>query len=204
MPVFESTIPVLLLWGAVGYLFGSIPSGVILAKTLNLGDLREIGSGNIGATNVLRTGDKRAAALTLIFDMLKGAAAVALAGLFAASDAVQIAGLMAFLGHCFPVWLKFKGGKGVATFFGVWLGMVPTLFVVAAGIWLVVAAVSRRSSLAALITAGWLPVVAAFTGYFDLFWFGVVLSLLIYARHWRNIQRLRDGTEPRIGASTEK
>jgi len=203
MPVLESATPVLMLWGIVGYLLGSIPSGVILAKALNLGDLREIGSGNIGATNVLRTGDKRAAALTLIFDMLKGVLAVMLAKTFASPDAVQVAGLMAFLGHCFPVWLKFKGGKGVATYLGILLGMAPVLFIVAAVLWLVVAAVSRQSSLAALVAAGWIPIVASITGFFSMFWLGVALALLIYARHWRNILRLREGTEPRIGASSD-
>ena len=115
MPLIENTASVLIIWGIVGYLLGSIPTGLILAKIMNLGNLREIGSGNIGATNVLRTGNKKAAALTLLFDALKGAIAVILAGKLAGADAAQLAGLMAFIGHCFPVWLNFKGGKGVAT-----------------------------------------------------------------------------------------
>ncbi|PUB15454.1 glycerol-3-phosphate 1-O-acyltransferase PlsY [Yoonia sediminilitoris] len=200
MPFLESTIAVMILWACLGYLLGSIPSGVIIARLMNLGNLRDIGSGNIGATNVLRTGNKKAAAMTLLFDAAKGIAAVVLASIFAAEDAAQLAGLMAFLGHCFPVWLKFKGGKGVATYLGVIGGLAPFLGLVACGIWLVVALISRYSSLAALVAAGWLPIVMAMTGYGTLFLLGVILALLIYARHWGNIQRMKAGTETKIGA----
>ena len=198
MPTFESAVLVLILWGALGYLLGSIPTGVLLARAMNLGNLREIGSGNIGATNVLRTGNKKAAALTLIGDALKGAVAVLLARAFAGEDAVQLAALMAFIGHCFPVWLGFKGGKGVATYLGIFLAYAWPIGLAACGIWLLIALVSRYSSLAALVAAGWLPVLMGFTGYGDGFFLGVTLCLIMYARHWANIQRLRAGTETKI------
>ena len=124
MPLFETSVTLLLILAVLGYLLGSIPSGMILARAFGLGDLRNIGSGNIGATNVLRTGSKGAAAATLLMDAAKGAVAVLLARLLAGEDAAQLAGLMAFLGHCFPVWLGFRGGKGVATFLGVMLSLI--------------------------------------------------------------------------------
>ena len=125
MPEILSSVPTLGLWGVIGYLLGSIPFGMVLAAVMGLGNLRDIGSGNIGATNVLRTGSKKAAALTLILDGGKAAVAVLLARAFAGEDAAQLAGLAAFVGHCFPVWLKFKGGKGVATFLGLLLALIP-------------------------------------------------------------------------------
>lgn len=200
MPFLESTTTILIIWGCIGYLLGSIPSGVIIARLMNLGNLRDIGSGNIGATNVLRTGNKTAAALTLLFDAAKGIVAVVLANIFAAEDAAQLAGLMAFLGHCFPVWLKFRGGKGVATYLGVIGGLAPFLGFAACGIWLITALISRYSSLAALVAAMYLPIVMAFTGYGTLFFLGIILALLICARHWSNIGRLKAGTETKIGA----
>ncbi|WP_439156086.1 glycerol-3-phosphate 1-O-acyltransferase PlsY [Yoonia sp.] len=200
MPILESATPLLIIWGIVGYLLGSIPSGVLLARAMNLGNLRDIGSGNIGATNVLRTGNKKAAALTLLGDAGKGIAAVLLARAFAAEDAVQIAALLAFVGHCFPVWLRFRGGKGVATYIGIMLALAWPVGLAVCGIWLAVAAVSRYSSLAALLAAGWAPVVMAFTGYGETFLLGIVLCLLMYARHYENIKRLRAGTETKIGA----
>ena len=121
MPIIENSAVVLTLWATIGYLLGSIPFGIVVARMLNLGNLRDIGSGNIGATNVLRTGNKKAAALTLIFDTAKGAVVLLLARNFAGEDAAQLAAVMAILGHCFPIWLKFKGGKGVATFIGIML-----------------------------------------------------------------------------------
>ncbi len=200
MPILESTAQMLILWGIIGYLLGSVPGGVILARLMNLGNLREIGSGNIGATNVLRTGNKKAAALTLLFDAGKGALAVFLAGTFAANDAAQLAGLMALIGHCFPIWLKFNGGKGVATYLGV-VGMLAwPIGLIACALWLVVALTSRYSSLAALLVAGWLPLAMVFLGYMTMFVLGMALGLLIYVRHWGNIQRLRRGTETKIGA----
>ncbi|MCK0096038.1 glycerol-3-phosphate 1-O-acyltransferase PlsY [Yoonia sp. F2084L] len=200
MPPAESITSVLVLWGVIGYLLGSIPSGMILAKVMNLGNLREIGSGNIGATNVLRTGNKKAAALTLLFDAAKGAIVVLAARLLAAEDAAQVGALMAFLGHCFPVWLRFRGGKGVATYFGILLAVSWPMGLAACVIWLVTAAVSRYSSLAALLTAGWMPVVVGFTDRGEMFVLTATLCLLVYARHISNIQRLRKGNETKIGA----
>ena len=200
MPIIESSLGVLALWGAVGYLLGSIPGGVIMARLMGLGNLRNIGSGNIGATNVLRTGNKKAAALTLIFDAGKGAIAVLAARAAAPEDAVQLAALMAFIGHCFPVWLGFNGGKGVATYLGILLALAWPMGLAACGIWLAVAVVTRYSSLAALVAAGWIPVVMAFAGYGAATGLAACLGLLIYARHWGNIARLRAGTEGNIGA----
>lgn len=200
MPVIESSLVILTLWGAVGYLLGSIPGGVIMARLMGLGNLRDIGSGNIGATNVLRTGNKKAAALTLVFDAGKGAVAVLVARQFAPEDAVQLAALMAFVGHCFPVWLRFDGGKGVATYLGILLALVWPMGLAACAIWLVTAVITRFSSLAALVAAGVLPVVMIATGFADSAVLAVLLALLIYARHWGNIKRLRAGTEGKIGA----
>ena len=200
MPIIESSLGVLALWGAVGYLLGSIPGGVIMARLMGLGNLRNIWSGNIGATNVLRTGNKKAAALTLSFDAGKGAIAVLAARTAAPEDAVQLAALMAFIGHCFPVWLGFKGGKGVATYLGILLALAWPMGLAACGIWLAVAVVTRYSSLAALVAAGWIPVVMAFAGYGAATGLAACLGLLIYARHWGNIARLRAGTEGNIGA----
>ena len=200
MPIIESSLGVLALWGAVGYLLGSIPGGVIMARLMGLGNLRNIGSGNIGATNVLRTGNKKAAALTLSFDAGKGAIAMLAARAAAPEDAVQLAALMAFIGHCFPVWLGFNGGKGVATYLGILLALAWPMGLAACGIWLAVVVVMRYSSLAALVAAGWIPVVMAFAGYGAATGLAACLGLLIYARHWGNIARLRAGTEGKIGA----
>lgn len=199
MPVFESSLAVLALWGAVGYLLGSIPGGVIMARLMGLGDLRHIGSGNIGATNVLRTGNKKAAALTLVFDAGKGAVAVLAARQFAPQDAVQIAALMAFVGHCFPVWLRFNGGKGVATYLGILLALVWPMGLAACALWLITAVITRYSSLAALVAAALLPAVMVTTGFGTSALLAALLALLIYIRHWGNIQRLIAGTEGKIG-----
>ncbi|SHH05704.1 acyl-phosphate glycerol-3-phosphate acyltransferase [Cognatiyoonia sediminum] len=200
MPFIESTPLVLALWAVIGYLLGSIPSGIILARVMGLGNLREIGSGNIGATNVLRTGSKKAAALTLLFDAGKAIVAILLARFFAGDDAAQVAALAAFIGHCFPVWLGFKGGKGVATYFGIILVIAPISGLVACAIWLTTAAISRYSSLAALLTAGWTPLVMLYVQEGYAFYLGVTLGGLIYVRHWQNIQRLKRGEETKIGA----
>lgn len=200
MPLIEATPLVLALWAVIGYLLGSIPSGIILARVMGLGNLREIGSGNIGATNVLRTGSKKAAALTLLFDAGKAIVAILLARFFAGDDAAQVAALAAFIGHCFPVWLGFKGGKGVATYFGIILVIAPISGLVACAIWLTTAAISRYSSLAALLTAGWTPLVMLYVQEGYAFYLGVTLGGLIYFRHWQNIQRLKRGEESKIGA----
>jgi len=200
MPEFVTPPALIALWGAVGYLLGSIPFGLVLARLLGLGDLRQIGSGNIGATNVLRTGSKGAAAATLILDAAKGAVAVLLAQALAAGDAAQAAGLGAFLGHLFPVWLRFRGGKGVATFLGVMLALAWPVGLALCATWLVVAALTRYSSFAALMAAGMLPLWLMWFMRGDLLLLGLVLMILVYIRHAANIRRLRAGTEPRIGA----
>ena len=203
MPPIESTTAVLILWGGIGYLLGSIPSGMILARFMNLGNLREIGSGNIGATNVLRTGNKTAAALTLVFDAAKGAIVVVFARIMAGEDAAQLGALMAFLGHCFPVWLRFHGGKGVATYLGILWAVSWPIGLAACTIWLVAAAIFRYSSLAALVAAGWIPLVVGFTGRGEMFILSAVLCIAVYIRHISNIQRLRKGTESKIGAKAK-
>lgn len=200
MPVLETALPALLLWAAVGYVLGSIPFGMVLSKVMGLGNLREIGSGNIGATNVLRTGSKKAAALTLILDGGKGAVAVLIARAMASEDAAQVAGLMAFLGHCYPVWLKFKGGKGVATFLGLMLALAWPVGIACCLTWLATAAVSRISSLSALVAAASGAVWMLILGYGSAVVLAVVLAVIVFARHHENISRLRAGTEPKIGA----
>ena len=196
---WELAGPYLALALVAGYVIGSVPSGVIVARLMNLGDLRNIGSGNIGATNVLRTGNKAAAALTLAFDMGKGwLAVVALTGLY--GDLMgQVAGLGAFLGHCFPVWLRFRGGKGVATFLGIMLGFSLIAGVLCCLTWLVVAVAFRISSLSALLmalgAAPWLWVL----GDVSPIWVVVPLAALVWIRHHENIGRLLRGAEPRIG-----
>ncbi len=199
MPELETSSLFLIVWATAGYVLGSIPFGIILARVMGLGNLRDIGSGNIGATNVLRTGNKTAAALTLLFDAAKGAVIVLLARQFAGEDAAQLAGLAAIIGHCFPVWLNFKGGKGVATYFGLLLALAPPVFLAAGVIWLLTAAISRYSSLASLLAAGWAPVAAVFLGSGQCSVLLLVMAVLIYVRHGQNISRLRAGTESRIG-----
>ena len=153
MPIFENSLAILSLWAILGYVFGSIPYGMVIARVMGLGNLRDIGSGNIGATNVLRTGNKTAAALTLIFDAAKGAFAVLLARFLAGEDAAQIAGLAAMIGHCYPVWLKFKGGKGVATFLGVLGALAWPVGLACCAVWAIVMAITRMSSMSALAAA---------------------------------------------------
>jgi glycerol-3-phosphate acyltransferase PlsY len=184
----------------LGYLIGSIAFGLLLARAMNLGDLRTIGSGNIGATNVLRTGNKTAAALTLLLDGAKGAVAVLLARFFAGEDAAQIAGLAAMIGHCYPVWLKFKGGKGVATFLGVILALAWPAGLACCLAWLIGALVTRISSMGAIAAASTSTVFLLVLGYGSAFFLGVLLTLLIFWRHRENIKRIRAGTEPKIGA----
>lgn len=201
MPPFDSTLTQLLLWAAIGYLMGSIPFGIVIARAMGLGNLRQIGSGNIGATNVLRTGNKAAAALTLVCDGAKGVVAVLLARAYAGEDAAQIAALTVFLGHCFPVWLQFKGGKGVATFLGIWLALDWRVGVACCLTWLVAAAVWRISSVGALAAAAlsttWVIVLTGGS----TFVLGIVLTLLVYWRHSANVARIKAGTEPKIGKS---
>lgn len=183
---------------AGGYLLGSIPFGLILAKLFGLGDLRAIGSGNIGATNVLRTGKKGLAALTLLLDAAKGTVAVLLAAHWG-ETAAMLAALGAFLGHLFPVWLGFRGGKGVATYIGVLLGLYWPAAAASCAIWLIIAFATRFSSLAALVASAASVAMLALTGQWRLAGLFLLLSLLLYIRHAANIRRLARGEEARIG-----
>ena len=200
MPPIETALPLLGLAAFLGYLLGSIPFGLLIARVMGLGDLRQIGSGNIGATNVLRTGNKTAAALTLILDAAKGAAAALVARATLGEDAAQLAGLAAFLGHLYPVWLGFKGGKGVATFLGLLLALAWPVGLAACATWLAAAVITRISSLAALLATASASLWLFLFDHGQLFLLLVVLTLLIYDRHAANIARLRAGSEPKIGA----
>lgn len=183
-----------------GYLLGSIPFGVLIARALGLGNLREIGSGNIGATNVLRTGNKGAAAATLILDGAKGAVAVLVARAALGEAAGMVAGAAAFLGHLYPIWLWFRGGKGVATFLGVLLALAWPVGLIACATWAATAKIWKISSLAALVAAGTAPVWLWLIGPAGSVWPGLAMAALVFLRHHANIARLRAGTEPRIGA----
>lgn len=183
-----------------GYLLGSIPFGLLITRAAGLGDVRNIGSGNIGATNVLRTGNKGLAALTLFLDGAKGAAAVLVASRFGPDMAV-IAAAMAVIGHVFPVWLRFKGGKGVATALGVLLGLAWPVGLAACGTWLVTAAIFRYSSLAALVAVAAAPVYAWFLADPQRGELAVFIAALVWLRHHQNIRRLLKGEEPKIGAA---
>ena len=182
-----------------GYLCGSIPFGLILTRMAGLGDVRKIGSGNIGATNVLRTGNKKLAAATLLADALKGTVAVVVARQVLGMEAALIAGLGAFLGHLYPVWLKFKGGKGVATYLGVLLGLAPIIVLVFAAVWLGMAKLFRYSSLAALAAAVVVPIALYLYGRPEVASLFVVMSLITILKHHENIRRLLSGSESRIG-----
>ena len=183
----------------LGYLLGSIPFGLILTKLAGTQDLRSIGSGNIGATNVLRTGRKGLAAATLICDMLKGTAAVVISGYYGGPNAAMLAALGAFLGHLFPVWLNFKGGKGVAVYIGVLIGLFWPAAVVFCVLWLATVATSRYSSLAALVASFITPIFLWWFGHLALASLSAVLTLLLFYMHRENIKRLQAGTEGRIG-----
>ncbi|MBD3766049.1 MAG: glycerol-3-phosphate 1-O-acyltransferase PlsY [Rhodobacterales bacterium] len=189
----------MLATAAAAYLLGSVPFGVVITRTLGLGDLRQIGSGNIGATNVLRTGHKGAAAATLILDAAKGGVAVLIARALVGADAAQLAGLAAFLGHLYPVWLGFRGGKGVATFLGTLLALAWPVGLLACATWAATAAVTRISSASALVAAALAPVWLILLGRADMVALAVALAALVFWRHSANIARLRAGTEPRIG-----
>ena len=182
-----------------GYLLGSIPFGVILARLGGLGDLRKIGSGNIGATNVLRTGNKGLAALTLVLDALKGTAAVLIAASWGV-DLAMIAGLGALLGHIFPVWLGFRGGKGVATYLGVVAPVFWPAALAFAAAWLLVAAVTRYSSLAGLVATVVVPLTMFWMGRVDGAVLFSLMTVLIFFKHSQNISRLLSGSESRIGS----
>jgi acyl phosphate:glycerol-3-phosphate acyltransferase len=192
-----------LFWAVTAYLIGSIPFGLILTRLAGLGDIRAIGSGNIGATNVLRTGNKGLAAATLFLDGFKGYIMVVLAREFAGPDAAALATVFALVGHIYPVYLKFNGGKGVATFFGVMLGYLPAIGIACLLAWVVTALITRTSSAAALVAVGLSPL---FAYLFESEWgkTGVALmcfslAILVWYRHKENIKRILNGTEPKIG-----
>jgi glycerol-3-phosphate acyltransferase PlsY len=198
-PLFDLSITNAICVAITAYLLGSIPFGMVLARIMGLGNLRDIGSGNIGATNVLRTGNKLAAVLTLIFDAGKGAVAVLVARAMFGEAAAQIAALASFAGHCFPAWLNFKGGKGVATFLGILLALFWPAGIAACLTWLATAIIGRISSLSALVASaasiGWVW----FLGMPTAVGLMIVLTALIWWRHRENIRRILAGTESKIG-----
>jgi glycerol-3-phosphate acyltransferase PlsY len=199
MPLIPLPSPLILLGAAIlGYLLGSIPFGLILTRLAGLGDIRSIGSGNIGTTNVLRTGRKDLAAATLVLDALKGTAAVLMVRLWGA-DAALVAGLAAFLGHVFPVWLRFRGGKGVATYLGLLAAFAWPAAVLFALVWIAVAAVSRYSSLSALTASLVSPLAVFWLGHYREAFLMSILTLILWVMHRANILRLAAGTESRIG-----
>ena len=200
MPELISSPLVLGLVAVLSYLLGSVPFGLVITRALGLGDLRAIGSGNIGATNVLRTGNRGAALATLLLDAGKGGVAVLLArAATGTEDAAQLAGLAAFLGHLYPVWLGFRGGKGVATLLGTLLALAWPVGLAACATWAGAAAVWRMSSLAALVATGSVTLWMLAFGRGEAVVLGLVLTALVFWRHRTNIARLRAGTEPRIG-----
>ena len=200
MPEITSSPMLLGLVAVLAYLLGSVPFGVVITRAMGLGDLRSIGSGNIGATNVLRTGNKGAALATLILDAAKGGIAVLIARYAVGEDSAQLAAAAAFLGHLFPVWLGFKGGKGVATFLGTLLALAWPVGLAACATWAVSAAIWRISSLAALMAAALSGLWCFVLNEGHMLLLVLILTVLIYIKHWPNLQRLKAGTEPKIGA----
>ena len=188
---------------ALGYLLGSIPFGLVLTRLAGLGDIRQIGSGNIGATNVLRSGKKSLAAATLILDGGKGWLVLFLSGLFLNTnseyDFELIIGLVCVIGHIFPVWLKFRGGKGVATTLGVFLGIDITVGIISCSVWLIIATLFRYSSLAALFALLAAPIYALYTGTYPIMYISIVLFLMSVFCHRSNLKRLLKGEENKIG-----
>ncbi|GAA2819436.1 acyl-phosphate glycerol-3-phosphate acyltransferase [Aminobacter aminovorans] len=197
--IFPTAMHVLIAAAIFGYLLGSIPFGLLLTRAAGLGDVRKIGSGNIGATNVLRTGNKKLAAATLLLDALKGTVAVIIAACWS-HDAALAAGLGAFIGHLYPIWLGFKGGKGVATYLGVLFGLSGLGALAFAVTWLLVAFVSRYSSLAALTAAVVVPIALYMIDMPQAAGLLALMSLIVFVRHRANISRLLAGTELRIGS----
>ncbi|OJT95878.1 MAG: glycerol-3-phosphate acyltransferase [Rhizobium sp. 63-7] len=196
---WQITLPLALASLLLGYLLGSIPFGLLLTRAAGLGDVRKIGSGNIGATNVLRTGNRKLALATLLLDAFKGTAAVLLADAAFGAEAGLIAGFAAFLGHLFPVWLGFKGGKGVATYIGILLGLAPWMVLVFAAIWLTIAFLSRYSSLSALVATLVIPVALWILGAEKVALVLALMTIITWWKHKPNIERLILGTESKIG-----
>ena len=197
LPASDSAVHLLIFAAVIGYILGSIPFGILITRIFSLGDLREIGSGNIGATNVLRTGSKLAAFSTLVLDISKGAAAVLLGMMLGGEDCAQIAGFGALMGHMFPIWLAFKGGKAVATY----LGIVSALSLVMGGIacllWLCGALSTRTSSIGGLTATALLPVLSIWLSP-EMVVLTAVMGILVWIRHLKNIERVMNGTEPKI------
>ena len=196
---WSAAAPYLMMFLALGYLFGSVPTGLLLARLAGKGDIRKIGSGNIGATNVLRTGSKKLAVGTLLGDALKGIVPVLIGMNYGGPDGAVCAGLGAFLGHLFPIWLGFKGGKGIATYIGIALAFVPWAALAFALVWLSSAFITRYSSLSALIATLVTPAVMYWLGYVQYAQLFVLLTLLAWIMHHENIKRLLSGTEGKIG-----
>ena len=198
IPSFETDLHIILWLLGIAYILGSIPFGILLSRILQLGDLQKIGSGNIGATNVLRTGNKTAAAATLLLDAGKGAVVIYLAQAFASDDAIQMAAFFALVGHCFPIWTGFHGGKGVAIFFGIWLAYVWPVGIICCGLWILTAITFRMSSLAAFVATAGSVIAILGLGFDDKIIFSMTLTILIFWRHRENIKRLISGTESKI------
>ncbi len=198
MPVFETPLILMLVVASVAYLIGSIPFGIVVSRLFGLPDPRTIGSKNIGATNVLRSGSKPAALATVLLDGAKGLVAVVLARSVAGEDAAQVAALLSFVGHIFPVWLGFKGGKGVATLLGTLIGLAPMVGLIALAAWLFTYFVFRYSSLSALMSAVITPLVAFLIGFGEMTFVLVIMAGLLIWRHRENIERLRTGEEPMV------
>jgi acyl phosphate:glycerol-3-phosphate acyltransferase len=197
---FLTTDPIWLgLVALLSYALGAVPFGVVVTRALGLGDVRAVGSGNIGATNVLRMGHRGAALATLVLDGAKGAVAVLMAQVVFGQDAAQVAALAALLGHIFPIWLGFRGGKGVATFFGALLALSWPVGLISAALWAAIFAVTRISSLSALFASGMAGFIAFMLGELQLLVLLFVMMVLIYTRHSDNIARMREGTEPKFG-----
>ena len=199
MPVFETPALILILVAALSYLLGAVPFGIVMSRLFGLADPRSIGSGNIGATNVLRSGSKPAAALTVILDGAKGGIAVLIARATVGEDAAQIAALSAFLGHLYPVWLGFKGGKGVATFLGTVLALSFPVGITACLLWLATFAILRISSLGGILSPVLTPIAALALGHGDKALVLAAMATFVWWRHRENIGRILTGTEPKVG-----
>ncbi|MEF0939113.1 glycerol-3-phosphate 1-O-acyltransferase PlsY [Rhizobium sp. BR 362] len=197
---WQLTLPTALAAIVIGYLLGSIPFGLVLTRMAGLGDVRKIGSGNIGATNVLRTGNKPLAAGTLLLDAIKGTIAVLIVSHFFGEDAGVLAGFAAFIGHIFPVWIGFKGGKGVATYLGILLGLAPLMALIFSIVWLAIAFTTRYSSLSALVATLVIPVALWILGADKIAAAMALMTIISWYKHRANIGRLTAGTETKIGA----
>ncbi|MDC3402077.1 glycerol-3-phosphate 1-O-acyltransferase PlsY [Alphaproteobacteria bacterium] len=204
MTTFAELAPLTAIAVLVGYLAGSIPFGLFFTKLAGLGDIRDIGSGNIGATNVLRTGNKTIAIATLLADALKAAIPVAFFAHQFGDEVAAVAAVAGFLGHVFPVWLNFKGGKGIAVFIGMLFAQSVTAGAIFCGLWIITALITRISSLSALVACGVIPIIIYFTGNPVLAICAAILAALAFWAHRENIKRLAAGTEPRIGGNKKQ